>query len=338
MPVIASFDTEIKISGLSIPITFDVIDRLGYDCILGVSWLQAAKAVIDLSSNTLSLYDGLISVPMIRLANMAQTVFTIANVTIPAYSESVFPVSTFKPTRRGNYIIEENLHSPCRTLLVARALVDPSRRNLPCRVLNPTNKPISLRARTPIGELASVSVASTSAMDNYRCEQLPSMTDMRAALAAKQISLTDTAVTGPDLDNLITLLYRNLDLVATSLNDLPGTDIMFHRIDTSDSPPIKTRGYRHSPKDNAEISRQVTEMRQAGVIKESDTAWGSPVILVSKKELNGVPSKRFVVDFRNLNAVTRLTSFPLPTIETVLDTVAEQRPMLWTSLDLRSGY
>jgi hypothetical protein len=32
MPVIASFDTEIKISGLSIPITFDVIDRLGYDC------------------------------------------------------------------------------------------------------------------------------------------------------------------------------------------------------------------------------------------------------------------------------------------------------------------
>ena len=87
-----------------------------------------------------------------------------------------------------------------------------------------------------------------------------------------------------------------------------------------------------------EIGRQVTEMLQAGVIEESDTAWGSPVILVSKRELAGVSSKRFVVDFRKLNAVTRLTSFPLPTIETVLDTVADQKPLLWTSLDLKSGY
>ena len=60
--------------------------------------------------------------------------------------------------------------------------------------------------------------------------------------------------------------------------------------------------------------------------------------MVSKKEVAGVASKRFVVDFRKVNAVSKLTSFPLPTIETVLDTVADQKPMLWTSLDLRSGY
>jgi len=113
---------------------------------------------------------------------------------------------------------------------------------------------------------------------------------------------------------------------------------MLHRIDTGDSPPIRTRGYRHSPADNQEIARQTREMLEAGIIEESDTAWGSPVILVSKKEVAGVSSKRFVVDFRKLNAVSKLTSFPLPTIETVLDTVADQKPLLWTSLDLRSGY
>ena len=62
---------------------------------------------------------------------------------------------------------------------------------------------------------------------------------------------------------------------------------MLHRINTGDSPPIRTRGYRHSPADNAEISRQVKEMQEAGVIEESDTAWGSPVILVSKKRSSG---------------------------------------------------
>jgi len=97
---------------------------------------------------------------------------------------------------------------------------------------------------------------------------------MRAALDAKQISLTDTSVTGRDLDNLIALLYNNLDLVATSLNDLPGTDVMLHRIDTGDSPPIKTRGYRHSPADNLEIARQTKETLEAGIIEEFDTAWG----------------------------------------------------------------
>ena len=105
-----------------------------------------------------------------------------------------------------------------------------------------------------------MTIASISATSHQRANQLPSVSEMRTALEDKQISLTDTAVTGCDLDKLITLLYNNLDLVATSLNDLPGTDIMLHRIDTGDSPPIRTRGYHHSPADNAEISRQVKEM------------------------------------------------------------------------------
>jgi len=52
------------------------------------------------------------------------------------------------------------------------------------------------------------------------------------------------------------------------------------------------------------------------------------IIYLALKKLNGIPSKRFVVDFWNLNADTRLTSFPIPSIETVLVAVAEQRPML----------
>jgi len=260
MPVVASFDAEIKIYGLSIPITFDVIEALGFDCLIGISFLEATESVIDLRTNTLSMYGGLIMAAMTRYSSFLNTVFTILNVTIPPYSECVFPVSTFKPSLKGEYIIEENLRSPCRALLVARALVNPTHMKLPSRVWNPTDKQIFLRSHMPIGELAPVTIASISATSHQRANQLPSVSEMRTALEDKQISLTDTAVTGCDLDNLITLLYNNLDLVATSLNDLPGTDIMLHRIDTGDSPPIRTRGYRHSPADNAEISRQVKEM------------------------------------------------------------------------------
>ena len=242
MPVLASFDAEIKVNGLGIPITFDVVENLGYDALIGMSFLEATESTIDLRTNTWTLYDGLVTVAMTHLSGLTNTVFTVSNIVIPPYSECVFPVSTFKSPLKGEFIIEENLRSPNRALLVANALVDVSRKHLPCRVLNPTAKSISLRARTPVGELTPVTVASVSATSRRPNRQLPPISEMRAALEAKQLSLTDTAVSGQDLDNLIVLLYKNLDLVATSLKDLPGTDIMLHRIDTGCSAPIRTRG------------------------------------------------------------------------------------------------
>jgi len=44
------------------------------------------------------------------------------------------------------------------------------------------------------------------------------------------------------------------------------------------------------------------------------------------------------VDYRKLNSQTSLISWPLPVLEDILDVVSEQKPTLWSSLDLRSGY
>ena len=94
---------------------------------------------------------------------------------------------------------------------------------------------------------------------------------MKRALDAKKISFEGTAMQGKDLEALIKLLYNNIDLFATSLSEMPGTDVMLHRIDTGDSPPIRKRAYRHAPAVQIEIAKQVEEMAQAGIIEESDT-------------------------------------------------------------------
>jgi hypothetical protein len=44
------------------------------------------------------------------------------------------------------------------------------------------------------------------------------------------------------------------------------------------------------------------------VIRESSSPWTSPVVLVNKK--NG--KKRFCVDYRKLNSVTKKDQYPLP--------------------------
>nr|XP_040252089.1 uncharacterized protein LOC109754163 [Aegilops tauschii subsp. strangulata] len=96
--------------------------------------------------------------------------------------------------------------------------------------------------------------------------------------------------------------------------------------------PVNIRPYRHKPKHKSEIERQVQELLQSGVIQRSHSTFSSPVILVKKKD----GTWRLCVDYRHLNAMTRVSKFPVPVIEELLD---ELHGAVWFSkLDLRAGY
>jgi hypothetical protein len=73
-------------------------------------------------------------------------------------------------------------------------------------------------------------------------------------------------------------------------------------------------------------------MMEQGVITHSNSAFGSPVILVKKEEKHW----RLVVDYRHLNALTVKGKYPLPVIDELLDELAGA---CWFSkLDLKVGY
>ena len=63
----------------------------------------------------------------------------------------------------------------------------------------------------------------------------------------------------------------------------------------------------------------------------SSSPWESPIVLVAKKD----GSTTFCVDYRKLNAVTKLDVFPLPRIDDSLDLLSGTN---FSSLDLASGY
>ena len=265
------------------------------------------------------------------------TVHTVCNVTIPPYSEALFPVNT-RIITNGNFLMEDGLCAPVRSLMVAKTLVNPSKKNLQCRVLNPTDRAIKLRANTAVASLFPATVHDvkpTSAVATTTFTTTLSHDQMKAILEEKGMLFTDTAVTGEDFEKLIKLLFEYKDLIASSMTDLPGTDVAEFYIDTGDAQPIRKKGFRLSRPDQLEISRQIKELEAANIIQPSDSPWSANCLLVSKKNTT---EKRLVIDYRFVNRVTRMTSHPLVSVDDIVDQMAEQQPMYFSSLDLRSGY
>jgi hypothetical protein len=73
-------------------------------------------------------------------------------------------------------------------------------------------------------------------------------------------------------------------------------------------------------------------MLDADIIQKSNSPWASPIVVVSKK--NG--KKRFCVDYRKLNTLTKKDAYPLPRIDEMMDNLGDAK--WFSSMDLTSGY
>lgn len=76
----------------------------------------------------------------------------------------------------------------------------------------------------------------------------------------------------------------------------------------------------------------VDELLENNIIRESNSPYASPALLVTKK--NG--EKRLCIDYRQLNKVTIKDKYPMPRIEDLVDRLQGRK--CFTCLDLKSGY
>ncbi|KAJ8043242.1 hypothetical protein HOLleu_10240 [Holothuria leucospilota] len=115
--------------------------------------------------------------------------------------------------------------------------------------------------------------------------------------------------------------------------DRPGyCNLIKHSIDTGDAKPVRQRPYRQSPSKRENLKLQIEQMLDLDIITPSDSEWCSPVVMVMKPDA----SFRLAIDYRKLNAVTKPSNYPIPTIESVLNSMHDAQ--VFSTLDLKAGF
>lgn len=128
------------------------------------------------------------------------------------------------------------------------------------------------------------------------------------------------------------IILANEDIFAEKDTELGRTDTIKMKINTGDDPPIRLKPYRTPLNQRPIVEKAVKEMLDADIIRKSQSPWSAPIVLIRKKD----NSIRFCIDYRKINQITKINSYPLAHIDDILNLLGKAR--YFSNYDLKSGY
>ena len=112
------------------------------------------------------------------------------------------------------------------------------------------------------------------------------------------------------------MMIENTDVYAENQMDIGHTTIIQHEINTENQTPLAQAAYRSNPIKKEFIEKEIIDIEKQNIIRKSKSPWASPVVIVEKKD----STKRFCIDYRRLNKITKVDRYPLPRIDEQLET------------------
>lgn len=131
----------------------------------------------------------------------------------------------------------------------------------------------------------------------------------------------------------IPAMNKVLDDFSHLFTTIPGcTALAQHCIDTGDSAPVRCKLRPVNAKKQKIIEDCVNDLLEQRLIRHSTSPWTSAPVLVAKKS----GGYRLAVDYRPLNARTRIPAYPMPRTDWLLAQLGRAR--WFSSFDLSQGF
>ena len=163
---------------------------------------------------------------------------------------------------------------------IARALVTPSPKGFPVRLLNPSSDPVVLYKGTSVATIEPIAGTHICPVSSNKPTQL--------SVAKQEILYTSSRPDNNSLSSeqshaLLSVLMAYADVFADGPEDVGRTNKIQHRIHTGDSAPIHLHPRRIPAAHREEARSLVKEMLKGDTIQPSSSPWASPIVLVRKK-------------------------------------------------------
>ncbi len=104
------------------------------------------------------------------------------------------------------------------------------------------------------------------------------------------------------------MLAKYADIIYTDMKELAKTNIIQHTIHLLNSTPIAQGCRLMDQRDQNWLKKELDELLEKGIIRESMSPWATPIVIVGKKD----GSRRMCLDFRKTNEVTKKNQYPIP--------------------------
>lgn len=252
-------------------------------------------------------------------------------ITVPAKQKlCVMGDVRLKKNIQTTFVLEPNeRHGLPGGIFLEAALIDipfKSSSKVPVILHNLGDHDVTLKPKSVIAQVCAAQQVTTLGQEQSdSCHNKPKSDNL-------EFNLDDSPISEQWKDRIITKLRSIPEVFAVDDLSYGHTTAVRHHIRLQDETPFKERPRPIHPSDREAVKQHLKELLDAGIIKESQSPFASPVVLVRKK--NG--SIRLCIDYRKLNARTIRDAYALPNIE---ETLAALSGAKWFSvMDLKSGY
>ena len=319
---------------------FHVLENSETECLLGLDFLEVNKCDPLFSRMELRL-DPTHSVSMYhkKFEYYANTVFRVVateNTLVPAGHTKVLPahIPQWKrpPTTLHAIFEPQDRFSPTEDISAPNILFNFSDEVIPIAIENKTAMDKTIYKNTTLG---FSEIVSDETLQNARNPQ--------EAPPVKQLNKYDLRNVTTSIDKNLPssiqkqfndLIYEYKDIFSKNEWDLGKCDAIAHSIEVyPGSKPVKLPNRRLPIHYKRDLQQKVDVFLEKDLIAPCHSPYSAPAMLVPKKEKGKL---RLVIDYRLLNKQTIKTSWPIPSIEEIFDTLEDSA--YFTTIDMSWGF